>query len=300
MGSMFAFGPLLLLYTRASTDTEFKWKRSTWLHFIPFLLNLLLNIQLFILPATAKVKFLDAFTAGEIAIRSIDLALLSMQILHFCIYLWLSIRWLNNLEVSQGNLPYMISMHRRIGWLRVLSVLFGVFLATVLALFALTIVKGHFVSGANYVFTLITSGIIYYTAFRLILHPELISPGFTKKYKTIRREEAQDKVILGKLQEMMEQEKVFTHTDLKLSVLASQLNTTPHQLSRLINDHFGKTYSEYINQYRVQEFLARLDDPAYATHNLMGIAWDVGFNSKSAFNVAFKKITGKNPSDFRK
>ncbi|MCP2871831.1 AraC family transcriptional regulator, partial [Salmonella enterica subsp. enterica serovar Typhimurium] len=53
-----------------------------------------------------------------------------------------------------------------------------------------------------------------------------------------------------------------------------------------------------INSYRVDEFKLRVEDPAYRNFTLLSIAYEVGFNSKSAFNRSFKKITGKTPREY--
>jgi AraC-like DNA-binding protein len=71
----------------------------------------------------------------------------------------------------------------------------------------------------------------------------------------------------------------------------------PHVLSRVINDGFGKNFFDFINTYRIEEFKRRADDPHYKNFTLLGIAYEVGFNSKSAFNRSFKKITGQTPRE---
>jgi len=72
-----------------------------------------------------------------------------------------------------------------------------------------------------------------------------------------------------------------------------------HQLSRVINEHFGRNFFDFINGYRVAEVKRKILDPAYAHFSLLGIAFESGFNSKSAFNRVFKKITGQTPSQFK-
>jgi AraC-like DNA-binding protein len=73
-----------------------------------------------------------------------------------------------------------------------------------------------------------------------------------------------------------------------------------YQLSRLINETFGRSFTDFVNEHRVREFVRRANAPEFASHSIYGIALDVGFNSKSSFNTAFKKFTGKTPSEVRK
>ena len=62
---------------------------------------------------------------------------------------------------------------------------------------------------------------------------------------------------------------------------------------------FELNFFDYINQYRVQEFKAAVTDPKNKNYSLLGIAFECGFNSKSAFNRMFKKSTGLTPSQFK-
>ncbi len=53
-----------------------------------------------------------------------------------------------------------------------------------------------------------------------------------------------------------------------------------------------------MNEYRVNEFIERIQLPENKHLTLLGIAFDAGFNSKATFNRAFKKFTGKSPKEF--
>jgi AraC-like DNA-binding protein len=51
-------------------------------------------------------------------------------------------------------------------------------------------------------------------------------------------------------------------------------------------------FQDFINKYRVEEFIERLKNDQNNHFTLLGIATDVGFNSKSSFNAIFKKYKG--------
>ena len=74
---------------------------------------------------------------------------------------------------------------------------------------------------------------------------------------------------------------------------------TPHLLSQLLNEHVGENFAQFVNRHRIEEAKAQLVDPAYQHFTIAAIAEEVGFNSTSAFNAAFKKITGATPSKYR-
>jgi AraC-like DNA-binding protein len=70
-------------------------------------------------------------------------------------------------------------------------------------------------------------------------------------------------------------------------------------LSQTINEQLRQSFSEFLNSYRIEEAKRRLRDPAFKHLSILGIAEDVGFNSKSSFNAVFKKHTNLTPSEFR-
>ena len=98
---------------------------------------------------------------------------------------------------------------------------------------------------------------------------------------------------------LMTEKKIFLDPALNLTSFAEWIDIAPYQLSKLINERFGKSFTNLINEYRVNEFIDRLNDPSYKDHSIYGIALDSGFKSKSSFNSAFKKITGKTPSEYK-
>ena len=97
----------------------------------------------------------------------------------------------------------------------------------------------------------------------------------------------------------METEKPFMDGDLTVQKLADRLSISTAHLSQTINEQRGQTFSDFINSYRVEEAKRKLLDPACKHLSVLGIAEEVGFNSKSSFNAVFKKHTDMTPSEFR-
>lgn len=84
---------------------------------------------------------------------------------------------------------------------------------------------------------------------------------------------------------------------LSLPKLASAVGATPNQLSYVLNQHLDKKFFDFINEARTREASRLLVE--HPERTVLDIATSVGFNSKSTFNLAFKKITGKTPSAYR-
>jgi len=121
-----------------------------------------------------------------------------------------------------------------------------------------------------------------------------------EKYSTSALPEDRIKEVLPKLDRLMEEEKIYLDADLNLQALAARVGIHYNYLSRIINEKFGLSYNDYVNSYRIEEAKRMLADPENAGKNILDIAYDTGFYSKSVFNTAFKKMTGKTPSRYRK
>lgn len=106
--------------------------------------------------------------------------------------------------------------------------------------------------------------------------------------------------LMSDLSRLMKQEKIFAHKLLTLTELAEKLNTNTAYLSRIINEDYHDNFPNFINQLRVMEAQKMFAASRHKTMTIEGIADSVGFHSRSAFNVSFKKFTGVTPSIFIK
>lgn len=102
-------------------------------------------------------------------------------------------------------------------------------------------------------------------------------------------------------------EKVMTSTqapldgDFSLTRLAQSVGSNTRYVSHVINEVFGSNFQTLVNTVRIREACRRIDDhAAYGNYSTEAIGETVGFNSRSAFATAFKKITGLTPSEYRK
>jgi transcriptional regulator GlxA family with amidase domain len=112
--------------------------------------------------------------------------------------------------------------------------------------------------------------------------------------------EDQATTLLERLDQVMDLEKPWLESELTLPQLAERTGMTPHQLSQLINSRLGMTFFDFVNARRVTEVQRCLADPAYDAQPILEIALAAGFNSKSAFNAAFRQHAGTTPSLYRR
>ena len=108
----------------------------------------------------------------------------------------------------------------------------------------------------------------------------------------------QKQLLLSKIIESFENDKVYLRDDLTIVKLAEMLNSNKSYLSRIINDNFNKNFSTFVNEYRIKEARKLLADPSNWNLKIETIGEKVGFKSKSSFNKAFKLYTGITPSYF--
>jgi YesN/AraC family two-component response regulator len=119
------------------------------------------------------------------------------------------------------------------------------------------------------------------------------------KYKKSSLDEAEKNVILTHIVAQMENEKYFVKSTASLSGLAKSINESPHHVSQVINEKLNQSFFELLATHRVHEAKTILKTPLGKKLTIEEVAEQVGYNSKSAFNTAFKKITSQTPSTFR-
>lgn len=122
----------------------------------------------------------------------------------------------------------------------------------------------------------------------------------SKKYKKSTLSKKQAELIKKELNTYMASEKLYLNSKLTLSDLAESVNVSTNQLSQLLNEHIGKNFYDYVNTYRIEYFLELMNKPEYKNFTILAVAYESGFNSKTTFNLFFKKSIGTTPSDYYK
>ncbi|MEC5147142.1 HTH araC/xylS-type domain-containing protein [Chitinophaga sp. 180180018-2] len=102
---------------------------------------------------------------------------------------------------------------------------------------------------------------------------------------------------LSKLEKVIAAEQLYKDPNLKLNDLAAKINITGHQLSQLLNEYLGKSFSTFVNEYRINEACKLITTHHHLTFEAIG--YEVGYNSKSTFYAAFRKIKDMTPALFK-
>jgi len=106
--------------------------------------------------------------------------------------------------------------------------------------------------------------------------------------------------VIEQMNELMEQKQPFLQTGYNIKSLADELSIPSYQLSALLNRQMGMNFNEYLNQYRVQHCKKLMQAGEADNLNLKGLSVMCGFNNRNTFTMAFKKFTGRTPSDYAK
>lgn len=108
------------------------------------------------------------------------------------------------------------------------------------------------------------------------------------------------KEIIEKLENHMKVNEPFMDSSLSVYDLAKQINVPSRDLSIAINHNLNKHFFDFVNEYRIEKAMELLTSPDRRDFTVLEILYEVGFNSKSSFNTAFKKHTGLTPTEYRR
>ncbi len=108
-----------------------------------------------------------------------------------------------------------------------------------------------------------------------------------------------DNAYFKELDFLMRETKIYRDATLGLDSMSEKLNISGNYLSQLVNKLSGCNFADYVNGFRIEDAKAKLKDPEFANYTIISIALESGFNSKSTFYNAFKKLTGILPKEYR-
>ncbi|MDN3673963.1 AraC family transcriptional regulator [Flavobacterium branchiarum] len=133
---------------------------------------------------------------------------------------------------------------------------------------------------------------------KLKLVSDIISEEKRNEQPTLNEQEYNEELI--KLKKYMKEEKPFLNPSLTIQDVSAAIEIPVRNLSLLINHKLEQHFYDFINAYRIENAMEILKDVTKSKVTVLEILYDVGFNSKSSFNTAFKKHTNNTPTAYRK
>lgn len=134
---------------------------------------------------------------------------------------------------------------------------------------------------------------------KLKLVREIVSEEKRENSLLIDNEKKYNEDLL-KLKKYMDENKPFLNPLLTIQNISDDIEIPIRDLSLLINHKLNQHFYDFVNTYRIEEAMIILKNTTKNKLTILEILYDVGFNSKSSFNTAFKKQTGTTPTNFRK
>ena len=175
------------------------------------------------------------------------------------------------------------------------------FLNNILEILGLTEISLLNDQNFNTYLLLVIAFLFYFIAFKLLSkHSQILPKQDISKYKNSSLNPKLIEKYKADIISSMETDKLYLNSKLSIHNVSEELNIPRQYISEVLNLHLDTSFQDFINRYRVEEFIERLENDQNKHLTLLGIAMDVGFNSKSSFNAIFKKIKGLTPTQFKK
>jgi AraC-like DNA-binding protein len=302
----FLHGPLLLYYIVALTKPHAFNKKLLLIHLALPLLVLLLYFPFFILDSSEKVKVFQNQGRGYEKILFIVRILLTLSGIG---YLFLNFKLLDD-HKKRVLTQFSNQENINLFWIRILIYMMAAIWLCIIVIgrdewiFTLSsiyvVVLGYFGINQVGIFTNNTFVIENISSRETEFIADIVPIEEKKKYAKSGLSEDAAISLHDNLKSLMLEKKLFKEAELTLVDLSNNLNVHPNYLSQVINEREGVSFYDYINSLRVEEFKRLAVMPENQKYTIISLAYECGFNSKSAFNRIFKKHTNLSPTEYRK
>lgn len=308
----FLYGPIFYLYAKLISSDKNNFESKYYLHFIPFFIVVIYGVA-FVYLKSSEFKF--ALLRGEVETPLVLELMNYLKPFYGIVYVFLTIRVV---QVFNNRIRNTYSNIERINlnWLKHLTIGLSVIWGIVVVSYVVHAAADKNIEMDGFIY-MSASVLIYSIGYLSLRQPQIFdqvnhkseeNPEQEKKSESVETASYQKSGLtdteaknhLANLLRIMETDKPYLNCDLTLRDLAEKLSISTHNLSEILNTRLNQNFYDFINRYRVEEVKQRLADNESQNYSLIAIAFDSGFNSKSAFNTIFKKHTGITPSQYRK
>jgi len=285
MSSVFVLGPLVLYWSISIIDLAFGKKYRFWLHMIPAIVCAIGEVIFYLQPSSSIQRQIEASMSNfqfdvlnvTIILAAVHMSVYSMLVL----YLY-----------HKANDKYDLYELRFIWAILILPVAANGFIAT--GFVTKDIDFSHVGAFCNVLLLVLL--FIFSHRYPRFFHT-FITEIANQKYKNTPLSNIDTKAVEKRIASVMLDGKLYHDPDLRMVDVASELMITGHQLSRILNEKYQKNFNEFVNSYRIDEAKELLLQKKELS--ILSIAYQVGFNSKSAFNVQFQKQIQTTPLKYR-
>jgi len=292
----FLYGPLLYFYSKRIM-CNYKFKLVDALHLLPSVILLIYIFPYYIM--SRLEKFNEVFDQENTLLPGAHMIII-VKILSLSIYTYLLLRiyYKNKAQLSHND-----SMVRHL-WKRNIIALHGLYTLAYI-IFATVLVKIINIPILFHLQSLVMVSVVFYVAYISYIRPEIFmgkiklgDPSKLFKYKKSGLTPSYSVELKIKLMKLLDEDKIYKENDISLQYLSEKMDTTRHNTSQVINEHFEMSFSELMNNCRIIEAADIFQKDSYNSLSIIEVAYEVGFNNKVSFNKSFKKQFELTPSEY--
>ncbi|MFK7811415.1 MAG: helix-turn-helix domain-containing protein [Maribacter sp.] len=289
------YGPLLYLYFKRITQ-QYKFRKIDLLHFLPTFAFAIYLLPGYLMSSDQKLEII--LSRSSIGRSFSDISIIVLKLSSLLIYgyfirkVYLESKKNKNLDKENKtwqknifiiHILYVIS-YSVYGFLLANNINFGILYHMQIACMA---------------------SMVIYIGYSANVQPNVFNGSFSfnrlfYKYEKSGLTKSLSLELKEKLITLFDEENIYRESNLSLETIASKLNTTRHNASQVINEHFEMSFNELINTYRIRDAKEILQSDKQKNFNIIDVAYEVGYNNKVTFNKAFKKNTQLTPSQYQK
>lgn len=296
-------GPALYFYVSSTLSREPISYRA-WLAAAtgPVVVTLMMVPFLFAISPEDKLALADPATRDPALWRIAVMTCLGTTVVFVgftACFMWASLR-LHGHHRDQLMSRFSAIESRSLDWFRPVLMLWGLawlVYATKYGLGAL----GVTVPGFRALLPVMEAGVLTLFIHRVLNQPALAAEEREQPQPAAPRRPVLDlarmQSIAAKLDAAMREQRLYLDEDLSLAKLSSDIGVSENHISETLSQHLGTHFFHYVNGFRIEEAKRQLADGPKLVST---IAFDVGFNSKSTFNTAFKRMVGCTPTAYRR
>jgi AraC-like DNA-binding protein len=300
--------PVFYLYVVSVCYSDFKFKPKYVLHLLPFLIaNVILLPRFYTVDVASKINFIiNRQSMIELQFNHI---LIHIQIVIYFIAVFMILRKAKKLYLENYAGTSINSYNWLFQFTIVLTVLYLIALVKNILKFSdypnisewikigLLVLQLFVVCW--YLFKALNNpGLFRNIDSKLKLVSDIILEEKNRIHTATNQKDYEDELVA--LKEYMIKEKPFLNPSITIQDISAAIEIPVRDLSLLINHKLEQHFYDFINTYRVENAMDFLKDVTKSKVTILEILYDVGFNSKSSFNTAFKKHTGNTPTAYRK
>lgn len=292
-------GPLLLFYFK-SVSGDFKFKLKDVLHLLPTIGLLFFLLPIYVMSANEKYAMMLGLNNSTI---DYNIGIFSAKVLSLIVYTFLIKKLLKRKkDLAEDS----IRSFKRKWELSIFNIYVAYIISYILYGTSILIEFGEISMVIYHIMVLLMCFMLIYIVYMGYVQPDIFSNThiplkqrlFSEKYKKSGLTNTLSNELKENLINLLVKDKIFKENNLNLEVLAFKLNTTRHNASQIINEHFQMNFFELINTFRIKEAIKILEEDLHGNLNIIDIAYEVGYNNKVTFNKAFKKETNTTPSEY--